>query len=321
MADGQKPIPSARACVFAPTPLLTTTVELRSDDSTEIHLHAGGQGFWIARMLRQLGVPVTLCGTFGSEVGPVVRQLIEAAGIDVRGIATAGDNGVYVHDRRSGERKVVAESQAPPLSRHEADELYGAVIGETIDAAVCVLAGPGSDAAVASDMYGRLAADLQGTEVPTVADLSGERLAAVLDAGVTVLKVSDDELARDGRLDPAEASPDALDAAARRLERDGAANVVITRAELPTLALLDGHFYEALAPQLAPVDTRGAGDSLTAGIAAGLTYGLALTEALRLGAAAGGLNITRRGLATGEREDIERLARRVELTALDPKAP
>ena len=42
-----------RVCVFAPAPLLTVTIEQPSSDrgDGEVHLHPGGQGFWIARLL------------------------------------------------------------------------------------------------------------------------------------------------------------------------------------------------------------------------------------------------------------------------------
>lgn len=239
--------------MFAPTPLLTVTVEAVGNGTSDVHVHAGGQGFWIARMVRQLGVRVTMCCTPGGEVGPVVKQLVEAADVEVRGVTTAVSNGVYIHDRRSGSRSVVAQSDPAPLTRHETDELYGAVLGEALDAQVCVIAGPGSDGVVADDLYGRLAADLRAAETPTVADLSGERLASVLTGGVTVLKVSDEELVRDGMLD----------------ENAG-----------------------ETAPLEAVRQLAGAG-------------------------AAGGLNVTRHGLATGTRQDIERLVRRVELRPVE----
>ena len=57
-------------CVFDPSPILTVTIEAANDDGdAEIHLHAGGQGFWIARLLAELDVDVVLCGAFGGESG------------------------------------------------------------------------------------------------------------------------------------------------------------------------------------------------------------------------------------------------------------
>lgn len=93
-------------CVFAPAPLLTVTIESKPDGSREdeVHLHAGGQGFWISRLIAELGVDVVLCGSFGGESGRVARALIEDERVAVHGIAAAGSNGTYVHDRRSGKR-------------------------------------------------------------------------------------------------------------------------------------------------------------------------------------------------------------------------
>ena len=51
-----KPRPAGRIAVFTPSPLLTVTIELGTD-RPEVHLHAGGQGFWVAR----LAAEVTLC--------------------------------------------------------------------------------------------------------------------------------------------------------------------------------------------------------------------------------------------------------------------
>jgi 1-phosphofructokinase len=103
------------------------------------------------------------------------------------------------------------------------------------------------------------------------------------------------------------------------LQREGADNVLITRAEEPALALIDGQTVTIRPPVLQVVDHRGAGDSMTAGLAAGLAKGLDLLDALRLGAAAASLNVTRRGLATGDRREIERLADHIDLDELECK--
>lgn len=55
---------------------------------------------------------------------------------------------------------------------------------------------------------------------------------------------------------------------------------------------------------------------MTAGIAVGLARGLGLPDAVSLGAAAGALNVTRNGLGTGRRDQIEAFARRVAVTDL-----
>ncbi|MEW6474101.1 MAG: PfkB family carbohydrate kinase [Actinomycetota bacterium] len=304
---------SERAFVFAPDPLLTVTVEAGSEGD-EIHLHAGGQGFWVAQMIANLGVEVSLCGPFGGESGRVVRTLTDQdASIRVRAIETVGSNGTYIHDRRKGERVTVAESPPDPLGRHELDNLYGAALLGGLESEVAVLAGPGpwETPVIPADHYCRLTTDLRANGKAVIADLSGEPLQCALAGGLTVLKVSHEDLKDDGRVEAA--GEEDLIRAMFALHDEGADNVLITRAEEPALALVDGAILTIRPPVLQVVDHRGAGDSMTAGVAAGLAKGFDILQALRLGAAAAALNVTRRGLATGDRREIERLADHIEL--------
>jgi 1-phosphofructokinase len=300
-----------RVCVFAPAPLLTVTIEKPSADrgDGEVHLHPGGQGFWIARMLTRLDIDVVLCGALGGETGPILRRLMSDADIRVVGV-DSGANGAYVHDRRSGKRVQVAAMPAARLSRHAVDDLYGATLVEALRADVTVLSGPEEGVDVLpDDIYRRLTIDIRANGGRVVADLSGRRLAAVVEANVDVLKVSEEELERDGRLGGA----GSVEGAMRELVAAGAGNVIVSHGDERASALLDGRFLRAVAPVLEPVETRGAGDSLTAAVAAGLARGGTLADALRLGSAAGALNVTRRGLGSGGRDQIERLAERVRI--------
>ena len=159
-------------CVYAPSTIITVTIE-QADDGDEIHFHAGGQGFWISRLLGRLGVPTTLCSVFGGESGRVVRALVECEPIEIRAIEATDDNSAWVHDRRSGEREVLADSPGRALRRHVADELYGATMTAALEAGVCVLAGPHRGEVVPTDHYRRLATDLRANGTAVIADLSG----------------------------------------------------------------------------------------------------------------------------------------------------
>jgi 1-phosphofructokinase len=298
-----------RVCVFAPSPILTVTIETVAEDADpEIHLHAGGQGFWIARLLAELDVRVVLCCALGGETGTVLRGLLDGTDVDV----VAGDggrNGAYVHDRRNGDRREVATMPAAELSRHEIDDLYGATLVEAIAADVTVLSGPQDDGVIDDDVYRRLALDIRANGGRVVADLSGDRLATALEGGVDLLKVSEEELEDDGRL----AANGSVEAAMEELARHGAGNVVVTHGDERATALVDGKLVRVTGPKLEAVETRGAGDSLTAAITAAIARGHDLVDALRLGGAAGALNVTRRGLGSGGQEQIERLAADVQI--------
>jgi len=294
--------------VFAPTPLLTVTVEAGPEGVDEIHLHAGGQGFWIGRMAANLGAEVCLCAPCGDEVGDVLVALMQAEGVRVQRTLLAGANGAYVQDRRDGSRMMIAQMPPTVLRRHEVDELYTASLTQGLRADVAVLGGSHADDVLSADVYARLAADLSAHGVPVVADLSGDQLKAALEGGVTVLKVSHEDLIDDGW---ARRDDSATLMAAMHELAQGATCVVVSRAADPALALFDDRVVEVVAPSLHQVDHRGAGDSMTAGIAVALAQGQTFEQALRVGAAAGALNVTRRGLATGQAEAVAELVERV----------
>jgi 1-phosphofructokinase len=126
-----------------------------------------------------------------------------------------------------------------------------------------------------------------------------------LAGGVTLVKVSDEELLADGRIK--ENTTERILAAIHAMAEEGAESVIVTRADKPILMLADGVVSEVTTPTLEVADTKGAGDSLTAGVSAALANGAPMQEAITLGAAAGALNVTRHGLGTGDPEAIEKL--------------
>ena len=93
---------SGRLVAFAPAPFLTVTVERATGGGDEVHLHVGGQGFWTARLAAELGAEVILCTSLGGESGFVVGRLLEAEPFVVDAAHVTAANGVYIHDRRSG---------------------------------------------------------------------------------------------------------------------------------------------------------------------------------------------------------------------------
>src|SRR5215211_1198591 len=301
---------AASVMIFAPAPLLTVTVEQPADE-VELHIHPGGQGIWQARMITALDVPVTLCACAGGESGRVIERLIADEGVTLRVVHADTGTGWYVHDRRDGERVEIAEHPGQPLSLHDIDELYGLALAEGLRADICVLSGPAEPSVIPSDIYRRLAADLTNNGARVVADLSGEYLTAVCEGGLYLLKVAHDQLVKDGRAK--NESQHALVKSIQTLHDEGAASVVVSRADHPSIALLDGELYRVIGPKLQAADTMGAGDSLTAGITAVLAKGGDLSDAVRTGAAAGAINVTRHGLGSGRADAIAELVPRVRI--------
>ncbi len=316
-ADGSSeaaggPAAPAGVAVFAPSLILTVTIESGPDDAPELHLHPGGQGLWVARMAASLGARVTLCTALGGEAGAVLEGLLTGGDIELLSASSAASNGAYVHDRREGERRVIVEIESGPLSRHEVDDLYGNALTAALDCGTLVLTGS-ADRVLSSDVYRRLAKDARENGVAVIADLTREALAGALEGGVTLLKISDEVLPREGLL---EDGPGSLPRAIADLHAKGALNVIVSRAEAGAVALIDGSLVEVSGPRLEPADPLGAGDSMTAAAAVGIARGLPPEAWMRLATSAGAVNAARHGLGTGDRREIEQLAGRVTIRPL-----
>jgi 1-phosphofructokinase len=298
---------SREVAVLDPAPRLSIHLHGELDATSEVHLHAGGQGIWIARMARLLGAGTRICGPFGGESGVVVRALLDGEGIAVDEVAASGANGVSVHAGLEGDPDtVLTRTPSPELDRHELDTLYSTLLAAALHSGVCVLAGVAEDSVLPADTFRRLAADLRASGVVVLADLAGDQLLAAADGGVDLLKVSEEDLlGSDG------APLDEIRAKVLDLRSRGAQDVVVSRASEGGYAVIDGGEYLVRGPRLEVVNPRGAGDAMTGALAAGLANGHDKIDAVRTAVAAGALNVTRHGMATGERSTIERLVDRV----------
>lgn len=306
----------SKVAVFGPHPMLSITVEaLTSEGGDEIHLHAAGQGVWVARMAAELGTRPILCGFIGGETGAVLMPLLEQMDVELRLVETGEASGSYLHDRRGGEREPIAQSASLPPSRHEIDELFSSTVAAALDSEVLALCGPYPGEALPLEIYGNLVADVKANGTPVVVDLSPPRLNSALEGGPDLVKINDWELARyiEGPVDRTER----MRAAAQQLLDAGAGAVIITRAEEPAMVLRGDEAWELIPPRFERGSREGCGDSMMGGLTACMATGLDWEDTLRTAAAAGAANFLRHGLGSGSRRVIEDLAHKVELRHLD----
>jgi len=309
--------PGPRIAVLAPSPQLV--VEIVDEPEREgneghptIHLHPGGQGAWVASMAVALGADVVLSAPLGGELGEPLRRLLIAAGITVKDGGDGPGTGASVVDLRGEDRVTIANMPSPPLGRHEVDDYYGVALVDALESDAAIVTGVDPPELLSPEFFGRLVADVRAANIPVVADVAADVALAVIREGPTVLKISHEEtlavgLAKDDALGT-------LRTTAEKLVADGVGAVVISRAEKPALLVTSDGARLFAAPSVSTVMHRGAGDSMTAGIAVGIARGMSIEDALRLGAAAGALNVARHGLGSGRREQIERFAEQIEVS-------
>lgn len=303
--------------VFAPVLGLSITIESGPDErDDEIHFHPAGQGFWIARMLRHLGQRPLLCGPIGGESGTVISGLLPRWGIDVSPVRSESASPTTLQDRRSGDREIVSETAHLRLDRHTLDEMYGQFFDHALSAGLAVIVGQVGET-VPTKTYRRLGHDLASTAVKVVADMHGPELESLLEGGgIDVLKISDENLKEDGLM-LGDEDEEAWACVGSLVDR-GAAAVVLSRAGRPALASIGGARFVATPPALEAADFRGAGDSMTAGLAAAIATGLGPEDMLRLGCAAGAANVTRHGLGSTADRLVVSLIELVQVSREDP---
>jgi 1-phosphofructokinase len=306
---------NSRVAVFGPHPMLEITIEsLTAAGGDDIHLHAAGQGVWVARMAAELGAETALCGFIGGESGAVLRPLLEELEVDLRLVETGEASGVFIHDRRSGERVPLAQAAAMPPSRHEVDSLFSNSVAAALDADVLAVCGPYPGEALPLEIYGKLIADVRANGTPAVVDLSPPRLESALEGKPDLVKINDWELAK-YVCDSVEGEA-RMRAAIERLLEAGAEAAIVTRAEEPAMVARGDEAWELVPPRFERGAREGCGDAMMGGLAACMAAGLEWEEMLRISAAAGAANFLRNGLGSAERSVVDELARRVELRPL-----
>jgi 1-phosphofructokinase len=297
--------------VFAPALLLLIELHRSGDGVDEVHLHAGGQGYWVSRMIAALDERAIPCGAVGGEPGDALRAIIAADGLDSRLTPMSKPNCVIIEDRRCRHRVRLVETAVPSLGRHEVDELYSSIVGAAMSTGVCVLTGTQLAPMFDPDTFRRLVSDLQRNDIAVIADLCGEPLAAALAGGVDVLKISHEELVADGWAKSSGVA--AIADGIVRLRDAGAGAVVVSRSDRSTVVGSADGLVEVRAPALEVLDGRGGGDSMTAALAVAAANEMSFEDGLRMAAAAGALNVSRHGLGTGRRDAIEEIAEHVEI--------
>src|SRR4051794_11906389 len=188
-------VTTPRVAIFGPHPLLTVTAESMNGAGDDIHLHAGGQGVWVARMAAELASEPVLCAFVGGESGVLLTSLLERMPGSQRLVSTASPSGCYMVDRRTGERHLVAGRMTSAPSRHELDDLVSTTCATALDAAVLVVCNPYPAEALPLDVYAGLVADVHQNGTPVLVDLSSPRLESALAGVPDLVKLNDWELA------------------------------------------------------------------------------------------------------------------------------
>ena len=245
-------------CVFASSLVLTVTVEAaEADDGDEIHIHPGGQGFWIARMIDRLGELLRFRPRWAVSRGKLSLPWWQIRASSWSPTDRPDESPIYIHDRRSGKRVSFAEQLEPGLSRHETDDLYSRTLETALATGTVVVTGRYGAGGIPEFFYSRLGADLASLGLKVVGDMHGPELDAFLKEGqLNLLKVSADDLIADGAIEGD--GEEELRSAIQRLVDKGAQGVVVSGgSDGSAIAQVEGSWFRVEQTRLEAADHRG----------------------------------------------------------------
>ncbi len=276
--------------------------KLRCDSRT---FDPGGGGINVARVMRELGVPVLALWTRGGLPGARLEQLLDATGVDHRAIPIERDtrDHLMVVERSSG-RQYRFNMPGPRLSPAELEACLEQVAGLDPETPYLVLSGSLPKGAP-EDFYAQLArAAPPGCKV--VLDTSDAALRRGVEAPVYLVKPNAGELARLAGMD-IEGDHQIRDVAREFISQGGVQVVVTSLGAGGATATTSEEYWHVSAPTVQVRSAVGAGDSMVGGIVAGLAQGRSLQDAIRYGVAAGTAAVKTDGTQLCRRDDVERL--------------
>lgn len=315
MSDADHPLRwDAPILTITPSPTVDFTAEVAQlvpHRKLRAHISAfqpGGGGLNVSRVLHDLGVETTAVVAVGGLPGTVVTDRLAILGIPTVAVPTVAETrwAEMLREHSTNiEYRLIAE--ASPLTESEWRACVHAVESEVAASPTpkrtIVLSGS-IPTGVPDQFVHELATIARRLDLPFLVDSSGRALAAAVEAGADLIKPSRGELAALAGVTPAELDHES---AARDLVDRGVGTVVVSLGPDGAFIATRGAEARFRPPAATVVSTVGAGDSMVAGILAGLTSGRSVIDAARLGVAMGSATCLTPAGQSARPDDVDRL--------------
>lgn len=267
---------------------------------------AGGGGINVSVAMAELGCQSTAVFLCGGPPGKILRQLLSKHGVSQRPVEIEGWTRWNLAARdESSEDQYRFLMPGPTINEDEADSCL-ALLG-SLDPSPDYIALSGSfPPGVPSGFMCDLSALAQKRGARLVADTSGKALEIAAGEGVYLLKPNMRELKE---LTDEDTSTDrGQEKALKRLVDQGGCEVaILSLGAAGVMMAAAGRVERMRAPTVEIVSRVGAGDSMVAGILAGLCRGDDIRDAVRYGIAAGSAAVMTPGTELCRKDDVERL--------------
>jgi len=268
---------------------------------------AGGKGVNLSRVAGSLGAQTTAIGFLGGKVAPHYQSLLTDACITLSMTPIGGETRTnYSIESGDGTPPTTFNASGPTISAEEWAALKLSLTALAPKAKWVCLCGsipPGLD----KGAYSELGEIAKSAGAKLLIDADGEALARGLAIRPNMIKPNRHEAERLlGRslASESELLPAILELESK-LSQDGIA--LISLGDDGAICSSGGHVYRGYSPDIEPVSSIGAGDSMLGGFLAALTRGLEVPVAFQWGLAAGAATATTDGSRIGSASTIELL--------------
>ncbi len=296
-----------------PNPALDKTIIIpgfqvgRTYRPAEVLYLAGGKGFNFARALKILGQAALVVAPVGGVLGQYLLELAGQEGLanDCELVKGNTRTCLTLLDPPASYNLTELYEVGTALEPDEWEQLLERTAAHFSAAQFLVINGsfpPG----VSLDRLYNLIERAKASGLAVVLDTYGPQLENILELAPALVKINQfeaEEAVGQSVTTPAQAWQ-----AARKLQERGAQQVVITLGKEGAIGLtVDGEIFGWATPKVKAVCPVGSGDSLLAGIVAGLAQNWKLSEAAKWGVAAGTANTLQIGAGCFERQQVELL--------------
>lgn len=280
--------------------------------ASRVYSQPGGKGINVARVIRQLDMPVVATGFVAGSNGDFIAGELDRQGVPHDFVRTEGESRLCLNiiDEASGSSTEILEPG--PVISPEAMERMREKLTVLARASRLVCFSGSLPKGVPDSYYAELIALVQAEGAPAFLDTSGTALRQGVRSSPYFIKPNEDELAQLTGL-PAALAEDELADRLSALQREGLRLITASLGAAGSLTLHDGRLYRAEAPRVAAVNTVGCGDAFVAGLAVGTARELPLAECLRLATAAGSANALSVRAGEIRAEDVRALLDRVQV--------
>lgn len=259
-------------------------------------MYFGGKGINVSIVLKELGIPSKALGFVAGFTGEAIEKGLKDMGIDTDFVhLKSGNSRINVKLKSAEETEI--NGQGPDIDEKAMESLFKK-LDELRDEDSLVLAGS-IPATLPDDIYEKILKRLQGKNVRTIVDATGDLLLNVLKYKPFLIKPNNHELGEMFGVTLGRAED--IEKYARKLQKMGAVNVLVSRAGDGALLIDEfGKVHKQDACKGSVKNSVGAGDSMVAGFLAGMQK-QDYAYALELGTAAGGATAFSEGLAAKEK--------------------